>query len=90
VVNLLILVGSMRAWTHPYFVSTNGAAKKYSGPNMKFVVTRSLRTASGDIARDFTLPLAGVMRLFFPFSAASRNKPGILDNDFIAQIPNGF
>jgi assimilatory nitrate reductase catalytic subunit len=87
--DLLILVGSNAAWTHPILYQRMAAAKKQR-PNMKIVVIDPRETATCDIADLHLAIKPGSDAAIFSFLLQHSAQTGILDNDFIAQHTNGF
>ncbi|MDE8602425.1 molybdopterin-dependent oxidoreductase [Marinomonas sp. RSW2] len=87
--DLLIMVGSNAAWTHPILYQRIVEAKKQR-PNMKVVVIDPRETATCDIA-DLHLSIKlGSDAAIFSFLLQHSAQMDILDNDFIAQHTNGF
>ncbi|MBJ7538456.1 nitrate reductase [Marinomonas transparens] len=87
--DLLIMVGSNAAWTHPVLYQRIAAAKQRR-PNMKVVVVDPRKTATCDIA-DLHLAInPGTDAAIFSFLLQHSVQAGILDSDFIADHTNGF
>ena len=87
--NLLVLVGSNAAWTHPVLYRRIAAAKA-NNPSMRVVVIDPRRTATCDLA-DLHLAIApGADAFVFNGLLAYLNQGGHLNADFIAQHTQGF
>ncbi len=87
--DLLVLVGSNAAWTHPVLYQRIVAAKARND-QMKVVVIDPRRTATADIA-DLVLPIkpgsdAWLFNGLFSYLAAG----GFIDKDYIAQHTQGY
>lgn len=89
VCNLLVLVGSNAAWTHPVLYRRIAAAKA-NNPAMRVVVIDPRRTATCDLA-DLHLAIApGADAFVFNGLLAYLNQGGHLNADFIAQHTQNF
>lgn len=87
--DLLIMVGSNAAWTHPILYQRIAAAKKQR-PNMKVVVIDPRETATCDIADLHLAIKPGSDAAIFSFLLTDSVQAGILNDDFIANHTNGF
>ncbi|PYF84307.1 MULTISPECIES: nitrate reductase [Marinomonas] len=87
--DLLIMVGSNAAWTHPILYQRIAAAKKQR-PNMKVVVIDPRETATCDIADLHLAIKPGGDAAIFSFLLHDSAQLDILDHDFIANHTNGF
>ena len=86
---LLVLVGSNAAWTHPVLYQRMVAAKK-ARPDTRVVVIDPRRTATCDLA-DLHLPLRpGADGLLFNGLLAWLGRHGHLDRDYIREHTRGF
>lgn len=86
---LLVLVGSNAAWTHPVLYQRMVAAKK-ARPDAKVVVIDPRRTATCDLA-DLHLPLRpGADGLLFNGLLAWLGRHGHLDRNYIGDHTRGF
>ena len=86
---LLVLVGSNAAWTHPVLYQRMVAAKK-ARPDTIVVVIDPRRTATCDLA-DLHLPLRpGADGLLFNGLLAWLGRHGHLDQDYIRDHTRGF
>lgn len=87
--DLLIMVGSNAAWTHPILYQRIVEAKK-NRPNMKVVVIDPRRTATCDIA-DLHLAIApGSDAAIFNYLLTESVRQNCLDQNFIANNTDGF
>ena len=87
--DLVILVGSNMAWTHPVVYQRLVAARE-ARPNMKVVVIDPRSTATCDMA-DLHLPLqAGADGYLFTGLLAWLAREKSLDQEFIDRHTNGF
>lgn len=87
--DLLILVGSNAAWTHPVLYQRMMAAKK-ARPDMKVVVIDPRETATCDFA-DLHLAIApGTDALIFNALLAQTQLQGVLAQTYIEQHTQGF
>lgn len=87
--DLLIMVGSNAAWTHPILYQRIAAAKKQR-PNMKVVVIDPRETATCDIADLHLAIKPGSDAAIFSFLLSDSVQTGILDQGFVANHTNGF
>ena len=87
--DLLIMVGSNAAWTHPILYQRIAAAKQQR-PNMKVVVIDPRETATCDIADLHLAIKPGSDAAIFSFLLSDSVQSGILDHDFITNHTNGF
>ncbi|QUX96324.1 nitrate reductase [Marinomonas sp. CT5] len=87
--DLLIMVGSNAAWTHPILFQRIASAKKQR-PNMKVVVIDPRETATCDIADLHLAIKPGSDAAIFSFLLNDSAQAGILDEDFIVNHTNGF
>ncbi|NLQ16129.1 molybdopterin-dependent oxidoreductase [Marinomonas sp. M1K-6] len=87
--DLLIMVGSNAAWTHPILYQRIAAAKKQR-PAMKIVVIDPRETATCDIADLHLAIKPGSDAAIFSFLLQYSSQADILDGDFIAHHTNGF
>jgi len=87
--DLLIMVGSNAAWTHPILYQRIAAAKQQR-PNMKVVVIDPRETATCDIADLHLAIKPGSDAAIFSFLLSDSVQADILDDDFIANHTNGF
>ncbi|HBM24844.1 MAG TPA: nitrate reductase, partial [Alcanivorax sp.] len=86
---LLVLVGSNAAWTHPVLYQRMVAAKK-ARPDTRVVVIDPRRTATCDLA-DLHLPSRpGADGLLFNGLLAWLDRHGHLDRDYIREHTRGF
>ena len=87
--DLIILIGSNAAWTHPVLYQRMVAAKK-ARPEMKFVLIDPRKTASADIA-DLHLPIKPAADGFL-FSGLLNYlcKQGFIDQDYIDNNTTDF
>lgn len=87
--DLLILVGSNAAWTHPVLYRRMAAAKKRN-PAMRVVVVDPRRTASCDLA-DLHLPISpGADGYLFVGLLAWLQQKGASCSEYIAQHTEGY
>lgn len=87
--DLIVLIGSNAAWTHPVLYQRMVAAKQ-ARPNMKVVLIDPRATASADLV-DLHLPLKPSSDGFlFNGLLHFLNANNALDREFIAQSTNGF
>jgi len=87
--DLLIMVGSNAAWTHPILYQRILAAKKIR-PNMKVVVIDPRKTATCDIA-DLHLAIApGSDASVFSYLLAETERQGCLNQQYINDYTDGF
>ena len=87
--DLLILIGSNAAWTHPVLYQRMVAAKK-ARPNMRVVVIDPRRTATADIA-DLHLAISpGSDAALFNGLLTYLAAQNALDQDYIDQYTEGF
>lgn len=87
--DLLIMVGSNAAWTHPVLYQRILAAKK-ARPHMKIVVIDPRKTATCDIA-DLHLAIApGSDAAIFSFLLSETARQGKLNKDYIESYTEGF
>ncbi|RBP84198.1 nitrate reductase [Marinomonas rhizomae] len=87
--DLLIMVGSNAAWTHPILYQRIAAAKKQR-PSMKVVVIDPRETATCDIADLHLAIKPGSDAAIFSFLVSDSAQAGILDHDFIDNHTTGF
>ncbi len=87
--DLLIMVGSNAAWTHPILYQRIAAAKKQR-PEMKIVVIDPRETATCDIADMHLAIKPGSDAAVFSYLLQCSAQAGILDEGFIANHTNGF
>ncbi len=87
--NLLIMVGSNAAWTHPILYQRIVEAKKQR-PNMKVVVIDPRETATCDIADLHLAIRPGSDAAVFSFLLKHSVDAGVLNNTFISRHTNGF
>ncbi len=87
--DLLIMVGSNAAWTHPILYQRIVAAKKQR-PNMKVVVIDPRETATCDIADLHLAIRPGSDAAVFSFLFQHSVDVGVLDSAFISRHTNGF
>ncbi|RDL46007.1 nitrate reductase [Marinomonas piezotolerans] len=87
--DLLIMVGSNAAWTHPVLYQRIVAAKAQR-PHMKVVVIDPRRTATCDIADLHLAITPGSDAAIFSYLLQATGKKGFLDQDFIASHTDGF
>ena len=87
--DLLIMIGSNAAWTHPILFQRIAAAKA-KRPEMKVVVIDPRKTATCDIA-DLHLAIApGSDAAIFNFLLLESQRHQILDTHYIKQHTKGF
>jgi len=87
--DLLVLVGSNAAWTHPVLYRRMAVAKK-ANPDMRVVVVDPRRTATCDLA-DLHLAIApGSDSFLFAGLLAWLQDCDAVDADYIAQNTEGF
>ncbi|MCZ2723410.1 nitrate reductase [Marinomonas sp. 15G1-11] len=87
--DLLIMVGSNAAWTHPVLYQRIAAAKALR-PQMKVVVIDPRKTATCDIA-DLHLAIApGTDAYVFSLLLAESHRHDVLDVEFIANKTDGY
>lgn len=87
--DLLVMVGSNAAWTHPILYQRIVEAKKQR-PNMKVVVIDPRETATCDIADLHLAITPGSDAAIFSFLLQHSVQAGVLDNGFISRHTNGF
>jgi len=87
--DLLIMVGSNAAWTHPILYQRIVEAKKQR-PNMKVVVIDPRETATCDIADLHLAIKPGSDAAIFSFLLQHSSQAEILDNGFISRHTSGF
>ncbi|REG84162.1 nitrate reductase [Marinomonas pollencensis] len=87
--DLLIMVGSNAAWTHPILFQRIVAAKKQR-PEMKVVVIDPRATATCDIADLHLAIRPGSDAAIFSFLLQESARLGLVDRDFIAQHTSHF
>jgi assimilatory nitrate reductase catalytic subunit len=87
--DLLIMVGSNAAWTHPILYQRIVEAKKQR-PNMKIVVIDPRETATCDIADLHLAIKPGTDAAIFSFLLQHSAQAGILDEGFIFRHTTGF
>ncbi|QRV23609.1 nitrate reductase [Marinomonas foliarum] len=87
--DLLIMVGSNAAWTHPILYQRIAAAKKQR-PNMKVVVIDPRETATCDISDLHLAIKPGSDAAIFSFLLSDSVQAGILDQGFVTNHTNGF
>jgi len=87
--DLLIMVGSNAAWTHPILYQRIAAAKKQR-PHMKIVVIDPRETATCDIADLYLAIKPGSDAGIFSYLLQHSVQAGVLDNNFISRHTNGF
>ncbi|WP_232827842.1 nitrate reductase [Marinomonas shanghaiensis] len=87
--DLLIMVGSNAAWTHPILYQRIAAAKKQR-PDMKVVVIDPRETATCDIADLHLAIKPGSDAAIFSFLLSDSVQADIVDHDFIVKHTNGF
>lgn len=87
--DLLIMVGSNAAWTHPVLYQRIAAEKKQR-PNMKVVVIDPRETATCDIADLHLAITPGSDAAIFSFLLSDSVQADILDHDFIVNHTTGF
>ena len=87
--DLLIIIGSNAAWTHPVLYQRVVAAKA-KRPNMKVVVIDPRKTATCDIA-DLHLAInPGTDAYVYTMLLSESDRNDVLDEAFISQKTNGF
>ena len=87
--DLIILIGSNAAWTHPVLYQRMVAAKQ-KRPDMKVVLIDPRKTVSADIA-DLHLPIkAAADGYLFQGLLHYLNKHDFLDEEYINNHTNGF
>ncbi|MCV2402311.1 nitrate reductase [Marinomonas sp. C2222] len=87
--DLLIMIGSNAAWTHPILFQRIVEAKKQR-PNMKVVVIDPRETATCDIADLHLAITPGTDAAVFSYLLQRSAAENILDTDFITEHTNGF
>ncbi|MEO9654955.1 nitrate reductase [Marinomonas sp.] len=87
--DLLIMVGSNAAWTHPILYQRISAAKK-ARPQMKVVVIDPRETATCDIADLHLAIKPGSDGAIFSYLLNHSEQAGILDEDFIDNHTDNF
>ncbi|BFM48817.1 nitrate reductase [Marinomonas sp. THO17] len=87
--DLLIMVGSNAAWTHPILYQRIAAAKQ-ARPHMKVVVIDPRRTATCDIADLHLAIKPGSDAAIFSYLLSFSEQEGLLDSGFIDQHTSGF
>ncbi len=87
--DLLIMVGSNAAWTHPVLYQRIVAAKEQR-PNMKVVVIDPRRTATCDIADLHLAITPGTDAFIFSMLLVESEQNGVLDKSFIESNTDGF
>ena len=87
--DLIVLIGSNAAWTHPVLYQRMVAAKE-TNPNMRVVLIDPRKTASDDLA-DLHLPLAPSSDTFlFQGLLKYLAENDAVDQDYIDQHTDGF
>lgn len=87
--DLIVLIGSNAAWTHPVLYQRMVAAKQ-ARPNMKFVVIDPRKTATADIA-DLCLQIKpGSDGFLFNGLLNYLITNNLIDNDYINRFTEGF
>ena len=87
--DLIVLIGSNAAWTHPVLYQRMVAAKE-SNPNMRVILIDPRKTASDDLA-DLHLPLAPSSDSFlFQGLLKYLAENNEIDQDYIDQYTDGF
>ena len=87
--DLIVLIGSNAAWTHPVLYQRMVAAKE-TNPNMRVVMIDPRKTASDDLA-DLHLPLAPSSDSFlFQGLLKYLAEEDAIDQDYIDQHTDGF
>ena len=86
---LLILIGSNAAWTHPVLYQRMERAKQLN-PNMKVVVIDPRKTDTAELADTFLNIKPGSDAALYNGLLNYLNKHNHLDTQFIAQHTNGF
>jgi len=87
--NLILLVGSNAAWTHPVIYQRIVKAKK-NNPELKVVVIDPRRTVSCDIADQHLGLMPGSDSYLFNGLLCFLDKHGYLDKDYIKNHCNNF
>ncbi|WCN15039.1 molybdopterin-dependent oxidoreductase [Marinomonas mediterranea] len=87
--DLLIMIGSNAAWTHPVLFQRISAAKQ-KRPEMKVVVIDPRETATCDIADLHLAITPGSDALIFSTLLVESERRGKLDSQFINDHTNGF
>ncbi|MGB5998028.1 MAG: molybdopterin-dependent oxidoreductase [Marinomonas sp.] len=87
--DLLIMVGSNAAWTHPILFQRMVAAKQQR-PSMKIVVIDPRATATCDIADLHLAIRPGSDAAIFSFLLQESARMGLVDDVFVAQHTNQF
>ncbi|MBG9998420.1 nitrate reductase [Pseudoalteromonas sp. NSLLW24] len=86
---LLILIGSNAAWTHPVLYQRMERAKQLN-PNMKVVVIDPRKTDTAELADTFLNIKPGSDAALYNGLLNYLNEHNYLDTQFIAQHTNGF
>ena len=86
---LLILIGSNAAWTHPVLYQRMERAKQLN-PNMKVVVIDPRKTDTAELADTFLNIKPGSDAALYNGLLNYLNEHSYLDTQFIAQHTNGF
>ncbi|CAM2779908.1 molybdopterin-dependent oxidoreductase [Pseudoalteromonas distincta] len=86
---LLILIGSNAAWTHPVLYQRMERAKQLN-PNMKVVVIDPRKTDTAELADTFLNIKPGSDAALYSGLLNYLNEHNHLDTQFIAQHTNGF
>ena len=87
--DLLIMVGSNAAWTHPILFQRIAAAKE-KRPHMKVVVIDPRITATCDIA-DLHLAIEpGSDAAIFNFLLSESERVGVVNHDYVKKCTKGF
>ena len=87
--DLLIMVSSNAAWTHPILYQRIAAAKQ-ARPQMKIVVIDPRQTATCDIADLHLAIKPGSDAAIFSYLLGFSEQENVLDADFIVQHTSGF
>jgi len=87
--DLLILVGSNAAWTHPVLYQRIAAAKQ-KRPHMKVVVIDPRQTATCDIADLHLAIKPGSDAAIFSYLLCHSDSAGVVDQTFMADSTSGF
>lgn len=87
--DLLIMVGSNAAWTHPILFQRIAAAKK-KRPEMKVVVIDPRKTATCDIADLHLAITPGSDAAIFSYLLVASAEQKALNQDYIDQFTQGF
>ncbi|AEF54302.1 nitrate reductase [Marinomonas posidonica] len=87
--DLLIMVGSNAAWTHPVLYQRIAAAKQ-KRPHMKVVVIDPRQTATCDIADLHLAIKPGSDAAIFSYLLCHSDRANVLDHSYMADSTSGF